>query len=302
MEEETTKYELSEQDQKIRNNMLKLMEQPKFVQTFMYHSDGINKIYQARVIVDKPDRISVIDKSFGLRIGTHGLFIKQGSHNSGVTYHKKGRSSARVRYWGTKQGGPHNINQYDTLRGLANEVNPDCMHILDTEVIRQINTQGMLGSIIAGKTDTIVKAMEYYIRYSLRGVGVDISQAQNLYNFIDGMQFGFFTGIKALRVAKDPNEVLDLAKGGCVDPRIKTMVEQGIRVTDLALMCGEKIDWVNPTFDIDKEEVRLVKKKDKIKSQLFMWNGGPVLKDKTPQSTGTNDWIPANIGSRSLPF
>ena len=299
-EETTTKYELTDRDETIRKAMLDLMDKPKFVQTYVYHSDNINKIYQARVIVDKPDRISVIDKSFSLRIGTHGLFIKQGDHNSGVTYHKQGRSSARVRYWGTKQGGNHNINQYDTLKGIAKEINPDCMHILNLEVIKQIGTQGMYGSIIAGKTDSLVKAMEYYIRYSLRGVGVDMSQAMNLYKLIDGMQYGVFTGIKALRAAKDPNEVLDLAKGTCIDPRIKTMIESGVGVTDLALMCGEKVDWVSPTFNIDREHARLVKKKRDIGTYLQMWEDGPALKDETPKPKAINVMTPVSLGN--LPF
>jgi hypothetical protein len=303
MEEETiTKYELTDRDQEIRQQMLDLMNKPKFVQNFMYHSDGIPKIYNARVIVDKPDRISVIDKSFGLRIGTNGLFIKQGMHNSGVTYHKKGRSSARVRYWGTKNGGNRNsINQYDTLKGIAKEINPDCMDILNKEVIKQIATQGMLGSIIAGKTDTLTKAMEYYIRYSLRGVGVDMSQAMNLYSFIDGMQYGVYSGIKALRVAKDPNEVLELAMSTTLDHRLRIMVEQGSVTTDLALMVGEKVDWASPTFNIDREYSRLVKKKERISSQLRLWEGGPILEDKTPPLKATNKMSPASLGN-NLPF
>ena len=299
-EETTTRYELTERDETIRKAMLDLMNQPKFVQTYAYHADKISKIYNARVIVDKPDRISVIDKSFSLRIGTHGLFIKQGMHNSGVTYHKKGRSSARLRYWGTKQGG--HMNQHDTMIGLAKEVNPDCVEILDKNVIRQIGTQGMFGSIIAGKTDSLTKAMEYYIRYSLRGVGIDMAQALNLYRLIDGMQYGVHSGIKALRVAKNPNQVLELAKGSVTDPRITTMVENGSGTTDLALMVGEKVDWANPAFNIDKEYTRLLNKKHDIGKWLNMWEYGPILEDKTPKLKSTNEWAQVIAGLDSLPF
>jgi hypothetical protein len=308
MEEEltTTKYVLTDRDKSVRKEMLDLMNKPKFVQTYMFHKDKVTKVYNATVIVDKPDRISIINKSFALRIGNNGVFIKQGKYKTGVTYHKKGRSSARLRYWNT--GPEHKGEQYSIVKAIAEEINPDCLHIFNSDVIKQIGTQGMFGSIIAGKTDTIAKAMEYYIRYSLRGVGVNMTPAENLYNFIHCMRYGTYTGLKALRVAKDPNAVLEL----CADisdpllaikkvPRIAIITEESSAITDLALMVGEKIDWTAPTFNADEIQKKLEEKVETVGRQIDMWDHGPVLKiNKSPQAT--NEMVSASIGTGDLPF
>ena len=297
----TTKYELSDLDTKAHNAMLDIMTKPKFIQTYSYHRGLTPKHYSARVIVDKEDRISVIDKTFNLRIGTNGLFIKQGKLLSGVTYHKKGRSSARVRYWGsTGLGGNTAFSQYDTLKGVAKEINPSCMDILSSDVIKNIGTKGMFGSILAGKVDTTTKAMEYYIRYSLRGVGVDLTQADNMYKYIEGMKFGVYEGIKALRVAKDPNQVLELVNSDSNNRILKLITDNSLGLTDLALMCSEKIDWTAPGFNSESEYIRLNTKSKSIEKSINMWEGGVILKDKTIPPIVTNNMAVVNLDD--LPF
>jgi hypothetical protein len=301
-EKTTTKYELSDLDTLAHNAMLDIMAKPKFIQTYTYHRGLIPKQYSARVIVDKEDRISVIDKTFNLRIGTNGLFIKQGKLLSGVTYHKKGRSSARVRYWGsTGLGGNAAFSQYDTLIGVAKEINPSCMDILCSNVIKNIGTKGMFGSILAGKVDTTTKAMEYYIRYSLRGTGVDLTQADNMYKYIEGMKFGVYEGIKALRVAKDPNQVLELVNSNPTNRILKIITDNSLGLTDLALMCGEKIDWTAPGFTSESEYTRLSTKSQDIGKCINMWEGGVILRDKTHKPK-TTSLMSMGLVEKGLPF
>ena len=286
----TTKYILSVESENMRNQMLHLMKLPLHVQRFGYFKDKVPKIYAARVVVDKLDRISVIDKQFQLRLGNNGLFIKQGYNTSAITYHKKGRSSARIRFWGNSYNTVHN-GKHELVVAMAEQVIPEAVELLRSKVIKEVGTQGMYGSIMAGKITTTKEAMEYYIRYSMRGVGIKQDNAEQLYAYFQAID-SMHVGVMVLRNAKDPNSLLEQFQ----DPVAamtwaKSIDDQGSRLSMMARVVSEKIDWVNPRFNASSEAERLSRKEGRIEDFLNIWEGGPVLKvTEGTQSYGNTQW------------
>lgn len=275
----TVRYILNKENEKTYNKMRDAIKRPVFIQKYLYHQHEIPRQYHARVIVDKEDRISIIDKSFALQIGTNGLFIKQMNGKSGITYKKTGRSSQRLVQWGS--GKNHdNFGSFRLLEAIAEEVNPDCGELLGSPVIKEIGTKGMHASIISGAITDKKEAMEYYIRYSMRGVGIKQENALCLYNYLDTANSTFESSM-ALRVAKDPNNLLKefWTFNDNLDLR-KLIDRNGRQLTQLALAASEKIDWVDPCIDTEALFKRFTTKVTRIKDILNVWEGGPVLRDK----------------------
>lgn len=296
MEEEKAKIEyiLTKEDQNIRNEMLGLMNRPLFIQKYLYFKGMNNRRYNARVIVDNTDRISIIDKVFALKLGTNGVFIKQYPNARGATYMKSGRSSSRLKVWKsvTDKFGSREITQ-----DLAEIVNPKTAYLMQDSVISVISTIGMRGAIMSGAIDNVEKAMIYYIRYSMRGSGVHLEQALNLYSFLRESKIPFYA-ITALRVAKDPNEVLKqfqkdefYNESVCKDTilRIDTF---GRRLISLASEASEKIDWTDKHFNAQVIADRLSMKGRRIEDILQLWEGGPVLKAAVKRPVEPIDDLP----------
>ena len=276
-EETTTDYMMTEADENARNHMKSLMKQPKAMQRFRFYQDHkLPKHYQATVVVDKKDRISIIRRTYELRIGINGCFIKETvTRKSAITYLKTGRSSARLKYWSSYV---HKRDRYDLLKELAERVNPDTKHVFDHNIVRELGTQGMHGYILAGNIATLTEAMQYYIRYSMRGAGIDQSQADNLASYIShagSMQ----SASMVLRNVVDPNALLDMFKNPSVASTLimASINSSGDRLARMAMTVGEKIDFLVPNYDAKKEADRLELKIEKFKSYFNIWEDGPVL-------------------------
>ena len=310
-EENNTVYVTKPDDERARQQMLKLISLPQFVQRYAYFNAKVPKHYQTRVIAEKDDRISIIDKMMDIRIGANGCFIKQNpTHTSGATYYKKGRSSTRLTYWGNKKsqnftdGSPH----YGLTKEIAKKINPETAPLLDDRVIRQVGTKGMYGYIIAGNITSKEEAMEYYIRYSMRGVCIKQELAYRLWQFYSSTSDTYLYSI-ALRVAEDPNEMLEQFQDPASAKSISGIIDTfGSRLTQLALAAGETIDWVKPHFDAEAEAERLSRKGRRIEDLLNLWEGGPVLEANAPQSHYLNvlgqgdDLLQVTLDSDDFPF
>ena len=271
---------MSVEDTKARDQMLSLLKKPKPMQIFRMSEDhNLPKFYNATVVVDKEDRISIIRKQYQLMIGSNGCFIKEKpTQKSGITYHKTGRSSARLKYWNSYV---HKRDRYDLLKQLAAKVNPDTKHVLDYEVIEKLGTTGMYGYILAGNITNITEAMEYYIRYSMRGSGIRQDMAHNLYTYLSGSESKASASM-VLRNVVDPNAILSKFSTSSTDATLllRSIDTNGHRLARMAASVGEKIDYLKPGFSPIIENERLSIKIDKFKSYFDVWEGGPVLFDK----------------------
>jgi len=289
MEEEKAKIEyiLSPGDQEIRQKMLDLMNRPLFIQKYVYYKGMNNQQYNARVIVDNTDRISIIDKVFNLRMGTNGVFIKQFPNARGATYMKAGRSSSRLKIW---KGVTDKFGGREITKDLAKIVNPKTAYLMEDSIISVLSTNGMRGAILSGAISNVEEAMIYYIRYSMRGSGIKLEQALNLYSFLRESNSPF-QGTVALRVATDPNKVLEqFQKDEFYNETIcKKIVERldtfSRRLIDLANKASEKIDWTDEHFDAQVIADRLSMKGRRIEDILQLWEGGPVLKTAVVKSS-----------------
>jgi hypothetical protein len=288
--EEITETEIimSPSDKKVHDEMRNLMKKPLTIQRFCFHQSLCPKHYNATVIVDKEDRISIIKAQYQLYIGANGVFIKESKKNkTGITYHKTGRSSARIRYW---RGYVHTRERYDLLKELAKRVNPDSVEVFDLDMVKQLGTKGMHGYIMAGKITNLKEAMEYYIRYSMRGVGIKQENALALAKYFKAVHHMHDAGV-ALRVAKDPNATINSSTA------IIPINKMGGKLIRLALATSIKIDWVDPSFDGPALYKRLTKKVGRIKDFLDLWEGGPVLysKARTTRSYDDEDTFMMNL-------
>lgn len=275
--EKSTELLISGNDKIHREEMHELLKKPVAYQRYMYAHSAIPHGYTCRLVIEKEDRVSVVEKSYALKMGTNGLFIKANKAKHGVTYHKKGKASQRLRVWGNDT---HRVIG-ELMKILVKKVNPEASPIFYDTVIDRIATQGMKGYILAGNIKDRVSAMEYYIRYSLRGVGVDIKYAPALYSFFKAIDNPFIAS-SVLRCAVDPNSVL--AKFQYVsdyEPTkqlVKVINNNGQRLCKQCLATGEKIDRADSSFDAAATAARLLKKEKGIKEFLDVWEGGPVLK------------------------
>ena len=290
-----SEFILDESNQKVYNKMQKALKLPMFAQKYLYGSSEMPKHYSAKIIAEKEDRISVVDAVYQLRIGANGLFIKRNPIGTlGVTYYKKGRSSSRIKCWGvsndrwrSQKSGQHR----EIIRDLGKLVVPDAEDLLNNNQLMIIATPGLIGSIFSKKITSVQEAMQYYIRYSMRGMGIKQESAMNLYRFMN--KLSTHDAISTLRCAKDPNKLLEQFQ--CPDDVIpKTIASRinrhGHQLNHMANGSSETIDWVDEHFDYDAVAERLSTKERRIKEFLELWEGGPVLKSKyKTQSSNTFD-------------
>lgn len=286
MEEESkTELVLNPAQEEKRMECFKVMSMTKEMQRYLYFAGGLPSGYSVRLIVEKEDRISVLDKSYRLRYGNNGAFLGSHRDKSGISYFKKGRSSARLKIWGgTSLHDAHNL-----MQDLVKKVNPSAQELLDNKVIREIATQGMISSIVSGSINDIKTAMQYYIRYSLRGMGINQDMWEGLYGFFlyeKRYNYAIHNKVLFLRTALNPNAILQEFHpllGQAVNDRREKLAEHaahsGFNRTCLAV--GEKIDWADRNLVVDDEKKRIVRKAEGIKELLQMWEGGPVLKSES---------------------
>ena len=284
MEEATVEYILTDEAQSMRQQMIEIQNKPLATQRYLHFTDALKQMsYVARIVSKKEDRISLIERSYAFRYGTNGVFMKS-DRVSGMTYYYKGRASQRLRIWsGNKfKNFRERDGQNPLLQEMALLLDSPGKHLFDLPIIQSINTNGMLGYIMAGNITTTTEAMQYYIRYSLRGSGVSQDKAENLYEYLSQIDNNF-TAICALRVAVNPNSVLeqfhphDLIFDG---NRLVKSIGHGQNLIRIAQATGEKIDWADPHFNVETEVKRLSRKEKGIKEFLQLWEGGPVLKSK----------------------
>jgi len=308
MEKAKTKYILRDSDQKIRDKILKLIDKPIKAQRYLYFNEGGACNYYGVVVAEKEDRISIISKTWCTMFGNNGMFIKPGNIKLGITYYKTGRCSQRLRIWGKDDSLRHNNHpghshsKHELLTILAKELEVDsAIALVEDAVVSQVATEGMFGSIMAGKITNRTEAMQYYIRYSLRGLGIKQENADNMYKLLDAFSANIFHIGKVLRTAKDPNSVVE--QFHLFENQTKDQTEFDIdlglpgnnlretshRLSQMALPLGEKIDWTDLHFDAKAEAERLSKKERWTKDMLLLWDGGPVLKASNRSVMLAND-------------
>jgi len=279
MEETKTEFILTASDKKIYDKMLQLQKMPLKMQQFMYHRDDMLKFYGARVIVDGPEKITVMDKQFNLRMGPNGVFIKQGNNLTAVTYKKTGRSSSRLTQWG--KGRENNgFLKMELIKTVANVVNPDVMGLLEDKVICKIGTKGMIGAILNNKIKNKEEAMKYYIRYSMRGVGISQDMWEGLYNYFNAMDSHLDSSL-LLRVSTDVNSFLDICRSNPHATRIiiNKMDKHTTRdIVKKSLAVGDTIDWSDMGLKLNELEAKLKSKISKYNDYVDIWSSGPTIK------------------------
>ena len=291
-EDTKTTLILSNVDRMLRDKCQKLLKAPLTVQKFEFFSEKAPKFYHVDLIVDKPDRVSVINKVYRLRIGNSGLFLKADSLKKGLTYHKVGRSSSRLSMW--QDGHNEQASNFHLLKLLSQYVNPDACALLGNDIINSIATKGMRGSILAGKITNTTEAMTYFIRYSMRGVGISLEMSDSLYEFYNSVNQNVYILNNALRYSDNPNELLKYFKPYFPHNNFVSNICKDIIMTNLnssaihslikhCQILDIKVDLANPQEFTDERLLKLSKKEKGIKELLNIWDGGPVLNDLSGQ-------------------
>lgn len=262
--EKNVEFILNSTNQKIYDSIQDLLKKPKRYQKYMYYNECIDKRYFATMISENEEKISIVSSQYCLKVGNNGLYVKSLNLNAGITYYKKGRSNQRIYIWNTQ-----NRLYWDLLLVLAEKLNLDNINLLKDTVVRTIATKGMLGSIFSDKIKTKTDVMSYYIRYSLRGIKINYSNADLLYDYLSKDNY---MKILYLRLAKDPDDLLQN-----FDEKINNrMINCHHNLINNVLALDEKIDWVCNDFDAEKK--RLFKKQKRTEDLLQIWQGGPKLK------------------------
>jgi hypothetical protein len=292
----TTEYILSKPHQEAYNHIRAVLKRPLFIQRWKYFNNKIPLSYNAVVVVNKEEKLSVIDKSFRVAIGNNGLYITQQANKAiGVTYLKKGRTNARLNFWGLN----HPFERNELLFIIAEKINPNCKSLLEDETIKSIATKGLYAAIIGGKITNITEAMTYYIRYSLRGLNIELDQALSLYEFFKEVQSSYIAK-SVLRTAKYPNKLLKEFSPSfitSIDDKSKRafktkLARKGTSLIDLSHSTGEKIDWLNQNIDLD-DELEVLRKKSKwIEDVSELWEGGPILSSSSQSASKTGTITP----------
>lgn len=257
----------TEHDEKIYNQIQKLLSKSKKVQRYIFHNDLIRKHYTMISIIDKEDAIHIVDKHYILHMHGDNLYIKATKKLSGITFKKKGRATERLKSW--------DFNIKKTLIDvLCTKLQID-KTLLEDEVIQNTATKGLISSILCGKIKTKTEAMEYYIKYNLRGYNINISKTEEIYAFLKyiGKHYSVM-----LRVAKDPNKFLDWILENRNDKSKLEKLHKNNHLTTICLALNEKIDWVSADFD--SESKKLLQKGKKTKDLLNIWRGGLILRSE----------------------
>lgn len=267
---------MSEESEKAKNEIQKCLKKPPLMQKYMHSTYKVPRHYSSIMIVEDDERISVVDAAFQLRVGNHGLFINQTNQKHGVRYDKKGRANARLNVWNK---GSYNHKGLSLMKLICDRVSPKNTYLFDDKVIKEIGTKGLYASIIKGNISSITEAMEYHIRYSLRGAGLSTSLGFELYGFYKYM--GRFHSIPMIiRASKDPDtlvstyETLNIAL-------LDDIKNKGEAYSQKALALEESIDWCRPNFNIKELSDRLGKKSRRLEEYLDLWEGGPVLSGRS---------------------
>jgi len=284
-EEVKVEYIMDKGAERAHEEMRNLITKSKIVQKFKYFNNLVPKHYNAVIVSEKEDRISIIARTYRLFIGNNGVFIRSDNKKTGITYMKTGRSNQRLKIWNGNSSFSH--TRLDLIKILADKLEIDNKLLLCDSLINLIATNGMLGSILSNKITNKTEALIYYIRYSLRGLNIDINNADALYEYLSHGDHRL--KILALRAAKDCNALLNTHK-----PNAVLNIKKGsYGLVELAMSIDEKIDWVGDDFDIEMK--RLFKKGKRIKDLLQFWQGGPIPSNSKYQLTFCDD-------SENLPF
>ena len=267
---------------KIREAIIETMNRPLFMQKHIFNKAKIMFQYDVKLIIETDEKISIMHKTYCANMGQYGLYIKAFGNYSGATYNKKGRSSSRLQIW---RGG--NFNKFDIVKELCEHINPGNKYLLEDTLLSKISTKGMQAYIIAGNITNKTQAMEYYIRYSMRGIGIDVKLADELYNFLNYAQHQY-DGKMILAASKDPNEVLKRFGATLIlepdDLLLSAIKQEWAYLANLATGTCSKIDWFKLEFNIDDEINKLRKKEKTIEGLVSLWSDGPTISSKQTTS------------------
>lgn len=293
MGEAKIKFILKEKEQKERDFILEIQSKPVTYQRYMYFNRG-SMGYHGLMVIEKDDRISVVVKEWYTMFVKGGMIIKSKPSKFGVTYYKTGRSSQRVSLWGGNQieHSEWGTKTNDLAVLIAEEIdNKTAISLIKDPILSMIGTKGMLGYIMSGAITTIAEAMEYYIRYSLRGLGIRKDLANELYQFCVVTNMRKHDINSFFITAKSPNSILEKYDMLGDDVNITNNIQHHRYngLIHMAKKTGEKIDWSDPQFDGTAEAERLSRKDRWIKEMLQLWDGGPVLKASGSVKTATTD-------------
>lgn len=277
--EETTRVFMSDEAKQISTEIDEILSQPLATQNYMRFRDSMNShIFFANIVCRNEEKIMVMQKRISLKWGVNGYY-RGSAIKTGASYALSGPTAQRVQFWKRSTVETLPVELMDLL---IEEVNPEAYIVMQDHNVKKIMTKGLFGRILAGKVKNPVEAMEYYIRYSLRGCGLKSTDADAMYSFVSLIKDKFMRR-NAFVVAKDPNSLIEQFQFFMSpDKLVSVLNREGQRLVKLALQTNSKIDWVNPEFDTQIEANSLSKKERGIGELLEFWDGGPVLRQDSP--------------------
>ena len=289
--------------EEIAESFKELKRLPVKIQRFMFFKKYNGRSYNIKEVTEDDDKIVVVSKNKRLRMGSNGIF-EYDAQKLGITYKKKGRSSARLVIWNGKRVYDVSFLIKTLLAYLDRD---DANHLFDGNFFNGVvnPTKGMLSSIIAGKLKTKEDCVKYYATYSLRGVKIDHAlRTDALCSFMQEMNYPWAVS-NVLRSASNPNELLekysasDTTHTGKLSSflrNLETSTFNKIHALDL------KIDWLNVT---EKSLYRYIDKKYELAEGLVkVWIAGARGKFDGPPESKVNSYYGYKFGDPGelLPF
>jgi hypothetical protein len=302
-----TRHILEESAQKARKNIDRILQSPKRYQDFVFNStksglhvnDALN--YWDTSITNNDEKIHVVERRYRIMRGSNGnYFIKAGAPQEGVTYTKKGRVSSRITVWG--RFNILSILERPVFKFLVDEVNPSAKELLNNPTIKRIATNGLIGSILAGKVTTRDEAMKYRITYLLkRSCGIQKEDSDALYHFYEHFNDRLRAEV-ILYNSLDPRAIVNLFDPLFGDHVVKQKFiadhkSCGDELQSKVQVTGDKIDWTAKGFNPKDFLDRISRKEKGIKDIVHLWGGGPVLSRKSRSVKGISYSV-----SDDLPF
>jgi len=193
-------------NEKIATDFRKIRELPLKLQRYLFFSEMNGRNYHVTEITEDDDKIVVVSKNKRLIMGSYGLF--EGEHNKlGITYNKKGRSSARLVIWGGRR--IHDVREH-IIKMLEHLEQWDALVIYkDTFLHGTVQpTKGMISAMMSGKITTKEECIKYYATYSLKDIKIKQElRTTALLKFFEEIHAPW-QAVNILRSALDPNKLL----------------------------------------------------------------------------------------------
>jgi len=272
-------------DEKLYQKMRIITQLPLPTQRLMYFNGASHPSqFWKRTVIETPEQIKLVRHVYSLKWGKNGYYIKAVSHRGAwVVYKKQGRVTSRLQYPRFSD----NQDQVTLAYELAKYMNIDITSFENNKFFNQINTRGMMSSILAGKITTLEDAITYYNTYSLRcGVNKEnaplILEVLNVYK-TNNKYAHWHLAKSVISQAHDPNEFLKQFQAMEDFKEKSQFLVKCTEMVQLAEMLNTKIDWIS--MDLDKTRLDLARKAKVIKEILCLWDGGHYYEPRLDRKT-----------------